>query len=65
MLKELWRAEKDLQLSDFYDKQTLYVFMTESTEYTNTASYCFTLFICGGPCHLSSFKQCSGDLIFL
>ena len=22
-------------------------------------SYCFTLFICGGPCHLSRFKQCS------
>ena len=21
--------------------------------------------LCGGPCHLSSFKQCSGDLIFL
>ena len=28
----------------------------------NTLSYCFTLFICGGPCHPSSFKQCSGDL---
>ena len=26
----------------------------------NTVSYCFTLFICGGPCHPSSFKQCSG-----
>ena len=24
--------------------------------------YCFTLFLCGGPCHLSSFKQCSGAL---
>ena len=24
--------------------------------------YCFTLFICGGPCHLSSYKQCSGTL---
>ena len=23
------------------------------------------MFICGGPCHLSSFKQCSGDFIFL
>ena len=23
------------------------------------------LLICGGPCHLSSFKQCSGDLIVL
>ena len=24
-----------------------------------------TLFLCGGPCHLSSYQQCSGDLIFL
>ena len=31
----------------------------------NTISYRFTLFICGGPRHLSSFKQCPGDLIFL
>ena len=31
----------------------------------NTISYCFTLFIGGGPCLLFSFKQCSGDLIFL
>ena len=28
-------------------------------------SNCFTSVICGGPCHLSSFKQCSGDLIYL
>ena len=25
----------------------------------NAISYCFTLFTLGGPCHLSSFKQCS------
>ena len=31
----------------------------------NAISSCFTLFICGGPCHLSSFDQCSGDQIFL
>ena len=31
----------------------------------NRVSYCFNLFICGGPCHLSSFQQCSLDLIFL
>ena len=31
----------------------------------NTISYCYTLFIGGGPCHLSSFRQCSLDLIFL
>ena len=29
-----------------------------------TIWYRFTLFICGGPRHLSSFKQCSGDLTF-
>ena len=29
-----------------------------------TISY-FSLFICGGPCHCSSFKQCSGELIFI
>ena len=28
----------------------------------NKTSNCLTLFICGGPCHLSSFKQCSGTL---
>ena len=27
--------------------------------------YCFTLFICGGPCHISIFKQRFGDIIFL
>ena len=27
----------------------------------NTVSYCFTLFTCGRPCHLSSFKQCSAE----
>ena len=31
----------------------------------NTISDGFTLFICGGPCHLSSFKQCSRNFIFL
>ena len=25
----------------------------------NTISYCFALFIFGGPCHLSNFKQCT------
>ena len=39
--------------------------MPEQTELTNTISFCLTLLKCGGPCHLSSFKQCSGDLIFL
>ena len=34
----------------------------------NTVSYFalrFALLICGGPCHLFSFKQCSEDLIIL
>ena len=31
----------------------------------NTISCGFIVFICGGPCHFSSFKQCSGDLISL
>ena len=31
----------------------------------NTNSYGLTLFICGGPCRLSSFTLCSGDLIFI
>ena len=29
----------------------------------NTVSCCFALFTCGGPCHLSSFKQSSGILL--
>ena len=33
------------------NKQTFFVLMT--------VSYCFTLLICGGPCHLSCFKKCS------
>ena len=39
--------------------------MNKLTLKDNTVSYCFALFICGGPCHLSSFKQCSGNLISL
>ena len=52
-------------------KQPVFLFMTEWTEKNkltledNTVSYHFTLFICGGPCHLSSFKLRSGDLVFL
>ena len=46
----------------------VFFFMTEQTEETledNTVSFCMILFIFGGPCHLSSFKQCSVDLLFL
>ena len=31
----------------------------------NTISYRSTLFICGRPCHVFSFTQSSGDIIFL
>ena len=31
----------------------------------NTISNCFTLFICGRPCHLSSHKDCFGNFIFI
>ena len=46
-------------------KQNKWTNMFLLTLKNNTASYCFALFTCGGPCHLSSFPQCSGDLIFL
>ena len=26
-------------------------------------SYCFSLIVCGGPCHFSGFKHCSRDVI--
>ena len=38
--------------------------MNKLTLKDKTVSYYFTVFICGGPCHLSSLKQCSGDLIY-
>lgn len=30
----------------------------------NTDTYAFNLFTCGGPCHLSSLKQCSKEILF-
>ena len=51
--EEFNSEERDLHYST--DKLTLK---------NNTISYCFTLFIFGGPCHISRYKQCSGDLIF-
>ena len=36
--------------------------MNKLTLKDNTISYCCT-FMCGGPCHLSSFKQCSGIIL--
>ena len=50
------------------NKLSLFSWLNEQTNlkrHTNTISYCFTLFICGGPCHLSSFKHCCVDLLFL
>ena len=38
--------------------------MNKLTLKDNTISHCFTLFIFGGPCHLSSFRQCYGNIIF-
>ena len=36
------------------NEPTLFLFMTELMKMTMTVSFCFTLFIYGGPCHLSS-----------
>ena len=36
---------------------SLHNWINKLTLKDNTISYSFTLFICGGPCHLSSFKQ--------
>ena len=47
-------------------KQTLFVlhvWINKLTLKHNTFSCCFTLFICGGPCLLSSLNKCSRDLI--
>ena len=46
-------------LSFFHD------WITKLTLKDNKVSYCLTLFARGRPCHLSSFKQCSGTLFFL
>ena len=45
-----------------------FVFMTGWNKQTNwpyTVSHRYSLFMFGGPCHLSSFKQCSEDFIVL
>ena len=54
----LTRGERS-PLTDFFS-----LFLKQAN-LTKQISDCFTLFICGGPCHHSSYKQCSGDLIFL
>ena len=49
----------------FMPKQTYFhVFKKQLTLKDSTVSRYFPLFICGGPSHLSSFKQCSGNLSF-
>ena len=53
--KKCWSEEKDLQWL-----MTVFVFMM--TTQFHTVLLCLQ---CGGPCHLSSIKQCSDDLVFL
>ena len=52
--------EKDLHWLIFFTS-SLFVFIYWINKLT---PYYFTLFICGGPCHLSCYKQHSRDLIF-
>ena len=45
---------------------TLFPWLNKQTDLKGRHNlYCFNLFMCGGPCHLSSFKQCSGALFSL
>ena len=46
-----------LSLSSWLNK------LNKQTDLKERHKYCFTLFICGGPCHLSSFTQCSGTFV--
>ena len=44
-------------------KLSLFSWLNKQTDLKGQHSlYCFTVFICGGPCHLPSFIQCSGTL---
>ena len=56
----------------FFPRDRLTCFFHAETNWINKLilkdsiiSYCLTLFIFSRPCHISCFKQCSGDLIFL
>ena len=40
-------------------------FLIHFHDWMNTVSFCFSLFICGGPYHLSIFKTVFWDLIFI
>ena len=55
----LWGRNFNQKRKFFIDR---FSYINKLNKQTN--SQCFTLIICGGPCHLSSFKQCSGDFIF-
>ena len=55
----LIRSESSSQSLHFHDS------INTLTLNNNTILHCLTLSTCGGPCHLSSFNQYSGDLIFL
>ena len=44
---------------------TLAIHLTQLNWLSKTTQFHTVLLTCGGPCHLSSFQLCSGDLIFL
>ena len=56
-MPEQTKQTNSLCFHDWINKLTL-------KDNTILYSFIYTLFICGGPCHLSSFIECSGDLIF-
>ena len=51
--------EKDLQWLILLNK------LNKQTDLKGQHNFCFTLFILDRPCHLSSFKQCSGPYFAL
>ena len=69
---EAWGGNGPTSSTDFLcliklNKQTLHIqkwmnWINKLTIKDKAISYCFTLFISGRPCHLSSFKHCSGTL---
>ena len=43
-------------------KKANFLYVNHLTLKDNSLPYWFIWFICGGPCHLPSFRQCSGDI---
>ena len=55
-------SSTSLKWGNFF-RFSLFSWLSEQTDLKGQHHlYPLTVFICGGPCHLSSFKQCSGDL---